>query len=201
MNRTVWETTLPTGQKLQIVHGDLTDERVDAIVNAANPYLRHGGGVAGVIVRRGGAQIQEESNAWVRRHGPVTHHAPAHTRAGNLACRYIIHAVGPVWGEGDEDAKLAAAIAGALRCADELALSSIALPAISTGIFGFPLPRAAEVILSALLDYFAQNRVSGLQQTRLVLLDQSAVDLFVSIWKARLEQSNGQSDQDEETVG
>lgn len=201
MNQTVWETILPTGQRLQIVHGDLTDERVDAIVNAANSHLRHGGGVAGAIVRRGGAQIQAESDAWVHRYGPVLHHTPAYTRAGNLACRYVIHAVGPVWGEGDEDAKLAAAIAGALRRADELGLSSIALPAISTGIFGFPLPRAAEIILSALVDYFAQNRASGLRETRLVLLDQSAVEVFVSLWKARLEQPKEQSGQRQEPGG
>ncbi len=201
MNRIVWETTLSTGQMLRIVHGDLTDERVDAIVNAANSYLKHGGGVAGAIVRRGGAQIQAESDAWVRKYGPVPHHAPAYTHAGNLACRYVIHAVGPVWGEGDEDAKLAAAIAGALQRADELGLSNIALPAISTGIFGFPMPRAAEIILTAVVNYFAQNRASGLQEARLVLLDQSAVDVFVNIWKARLEQPKGQSGQSEEPGG
>lgn len=90
----------PGGQRLEIAQGDITAEDVEAIVNAANAMLQHGGGVAGVISRKGGPQIQEESNAWVREHGPVTHANPAYTRAGRLPFRFIIHAVGPVWGEG-----------------------------------------------------------------------------------------------------
>ena len=87
-------------------------------------YLQHGAGVAGAILRRGGPAIQRESDAWVQRHGPVSHAAPAWTSGGNLACRIVIHAVGPVWGDGDEDAKLAEAVTGSLRLADELGLAS-----------------------------------------------------------------------------
>ena len=87
MNRILVERSLDSGQHLQIVQGDLTQERVDAIVNAANEFLQHGGGVAAAIARRGGAQIQAESDAWVREHGLVRHDAPAYTRAGNLPCR------------------------------------------------------------------------------------------------------------------
>ena len=89
--------TYPSGQRLEIVQGDITGETVDAIVNAANSHLQHGAGVAGAILRRGGYQIQQESLEWVRQHGPVTHAEPAYTSAGKLPCRYVIHAVGPVW--------------------------------------------------------------------------------------------------------
>jgi O-acetyl-ADP-ribose deacetylase (regulator of RNase III) len=161
------------------VQGDLTAEEVDGIVNAANRHLKHGGGVAGAIARRGGPQIQAESDAWVREHGPVLYSEPAYTGAGRLACRYVIHAVGPVWGEGEEDEKLAAAVSGSLRLAESLDLSSIALPAISTGIFGFPMERAARVILRAIQSYLDRNPRSSLKQVRLVLYDPPAVDVFV----------------------
>jgi len=183
MNEVLQERLLPGGQLLQIVRGDLTQEHVDAIVNAANSMLQHGGGVAGVIVRRGGDQIQTESDAWVRMHGPVIHAEPACTSAGHLPCRYVIHAVGPVWGEGDEDAKLAAAIAGSLRLADRLELASIAFPAISTGIFGFPRPRAARIILQEIRIYFTNQRDSGLKQVRLTLFDPETVEAFLQVWE------------------
>ena len=183
------EHTLANGARLQLAQADLTQDAVDAIVNAANSYLQHGGGVAGAIVRRGGAQIQAESNAWVRQHGPVTHDHPAYTSGGTLPCRYVIHAVGPVWGEGDEDGKLAAAVNGALRVADELQLKSISLPAISTGIFGFPKERAAQVILAAIQEYFASHPDSGLQLVRLALFDQPTLDVFTEVWDSFFRQA------------
>jgi O-acetyl-ADP-ribose deacetylase (regulator of RNase III) len=179
------EIVFPSGQTLQLVQGDLTTEAVDAIVNAANRHLQHGGGVAGMIVRRGGRQIQADSDAWVREHGPVSHAEPAYTGAGNLPCRYVIHAVGPVWGEGSEDNKLAAAVTGSLALADRLELRSIAFPAISTGIFGFPKERAAEVIFSTITAYFSQPPASGLQLVRLTLFDQPTIDAFVKVWDTR----------------
>ena len=184
MNLVMLEHTFATGQSLQLVQGDLTQESVDAIVNAANSRLAHGGGVAAAIVRRGGAQIQAESNAWVRQHGPVTHERPAYTNGGSLPCRYVIHAVGPVWGEGDEDARLYAAIRGALRLADQLQLRSIAFPAISTGIFGFPKERAAGVFYAAIRDYFIQDPASSLQQVRLTLFDDPTIQAFQKVWQA-----------------
>jgi O-acetyl-ADP-ribose deacetylase (regulator of RNase III) len=184
MNRVLREKNLLSGALLQLVQGDLTDEQVDAIVNAANSHLRHGGGVAGAIVRRGGEVIQEDSEAWVRQHGAVTNANPAYTRAGNLPCRYVIHAVGPVWGEGDEDAKLAAAFSGALRVADELGLTSLALPAISTGIFGFPKERAAQITLESIQAYFQRRPGSSLKQVRLTLFDPHTVDAFLQVWDA-----------------
>lgn len=180
MNSLLIETKLPSGQTLQLVQGDLTVETTDAIVSAANELLQHEGGVAWSISRRGGAAIQAESDAWVEAHGPVQHDAPAWTSGGNLPCRYVIHAVGPVWGAGDEDAKLAAAVIGSLRAADRLGLSSLSMPAISTGIFGFPKERAARIILSAIREYFAAP--SGLKLVRLVLLDAGTVGAFEKVW-------------------
>ena len=172
------ERSLPGGQTLRLARGDLTQEPTDAIVNAANSQLAHGGGVAGAIVRAGGRQIQDESDAWVRQHGPVRHDRPAITSAGNLPSRYVIHAVGPVWGEGDEPAKLAAAVTGALELAEQRGLLSLALPAISTGIFGFPKDLAAEVILRAITDFAEAHPQSGLQDIRLVLFDQAGAQTF-----------------------
>jgi O-acetyl-ADP-ribose deacetylase (regulator of RNase III) len=183
MNTLLIERTLSTGQILQIVQGDLTTETVDAIVNAANEHLAHGGGVAWAIVRKGGEAIQQESDEWIREYGPVSHSHPAWTSGGLLPAKYVIHAVGPVWGDGDEDAKLAAAVRGSLGVADELKLQSMALPAISTGIFGFPKGRAAVVIFKAIARYFADHPESGVQQVRIVLFDSATIDAFMDVWK------------------
>ncbi len=182
MNTVLVERVLQTGQTIQIVHGDITAEPMDAIVNAANERLQHGGGVAWSISNKGGAVIQRESDLWIRQHGPVPHSHPAWTSGGNLSAKYVIHAVGPVWGDGDEDQKLSEAMTGSLRVADELKCSSIAMPAISTGIFGFPKERAAGIIFSAIEDYFEGTR-SGIKVVRIVLFDQSTVDAFLKQWR------------------
>ena len=183
MNKVLAERNLPTGQTVQIVQGDLTIEEVDAIVNAANEHLQHGGGVAWAISKKGGPAIQKESEAWIRHHGPVPHAHPAWTSGGRLPAKFVIHAVGPVWGDGDEDNKLESVITGSLRLAEELKCSSIALPAISTGIFGFPKDRAAGILFSAIEKYFVDNPSSGLRQVRLVLFDQPTIEVFVNQWR------------------
>jgi len=170
---------LPGKRELQIIQGDITSVPVDCIVNAANEFLQHGGGVAGAIALEGGSEIQRESDRWVEEHGPVPHGKPAFTSAGRLNCQYVIHAVGPVWGSGDEDSKLAAAVCGSLERADELGLSSIAFPAISTGIFGFPAALAAKVMLSGILDYFAAQPDSPLYLVMLVLFDEKMGSVFI----------------------
>ena len=170
------------GHLLQLVQGDITTENVDAIVNAANSALQHGGGVAGIISRRGGPTIQRESNAWVRQRGLVKHAEPAVTGAGDLPCRYVIHTVGPIWGEGQEDAKLADAVRGALTVASNLDLSTLSLPAISTGIFGYPKERAAPLIFTTIEAFFGTHPASSLKQVRLILFDQPTLDVFLSAW-------------------
>ena len=182
MNTILVEKKLSTGQTLQIAKGDITTDEVDAIVNAANEHLQHGGGVAWAIVRCGGDGIQEESDKWIQQHGLVTHSHPAWTLGGALPAKYVIHAVGPVWGDGDEYNKLADAITGSLRVADELKCSSISMPAISTGIFGFPKDRAAGIIFKSIEKYLSENE-SGLKIIRLTLFDQTTIDIFLDTWR------------------
>lgn len=186
MNKVLNEQVLPTGQSLQIAQGDITVEEVDAIVNAANQRLQHGGGVAWAISKRGGPVIQKESDEWIRTKGKVSHARPAWTSGGLLPAKYVIHAVGPIWDERHSpemeekaDAKLREAVNGSLRVADELGLNSIAFPAISTGIYGFPKKRAARVILGAIHTYFQENPSSAIQTIKLVLFDPSTAEAFL----------------------
>jgi O-acetyl-ADP-ribose deacetylase len=188
MNQVLAERVLSSGQTIQIVQGDITIEEVDAVVNAANEHLQHGGGVAWAIAKKGGSTIQKESDEWIRQRGRVAHAHPAWTSGGDLPAKYVIHAVGPVWGDpqnvgtrGDEDQKLSDAVFGSLRVADELSCASIAMPAISTGIFGFPKERAATIIFSTIEDYFDSQR-SGLLIVKMVLLDQETVEVFLKSW-------------------
>lgn len=183
MNTVLAEYILQTSQTIQIVQGDITTEEVDAIVNAANEYLQHGGGLAWAISKKGGTAIQTESDEWVRQHGPVSHSRPAWTSSGLLPAKYVIHAVGPVWGDGDEDNKLKSAVTGSLHVADELKCSSLALPAISTGIFGFPKDRAANIIFSSIEKYFVDNSSSTITTVKLVLFDQPSVEVFIKAWQ------------------
>ena len=183
MNEILLEAPLPNKKAFQIVQGDITTENVDAIVNAANSRLQHGGGVAWSISRRGGKIIQSESNAWAREHGEVSYASPAYTSAGELPCKYVIHAVGPVWGDGEEDAKLVDAISGSLRVASDLGLVSVSLPAISTGIFGFPKELAAKIIFSTIEQYLTQNPASPLQTVRLILYGEADANLYLDFYK------------------
>jgi O-acetyl-ADP-ribose deacetylase len=190
MNSLITERKLSANQTLQIVQGDITLEAVDAIVNAANENLQHGGGVAWAISKKGGPGVQHESDEWIRKHGPVSHTLPAWTSGGLLSAKYIIHAVGPVWGSDGEDQKLSDAVAGSLRVADELKCASISMPALSTGIFGFPKDRAAKIIFNSIEEYFAKHQESNIQQIRLVLFDTDTLQVFVKIWQAHLSSKN-----------
>jgi putative ATPase len=179
MNEVLHTHRRPDGREIKVVQGDITQEEADAIVNAANERLAHGGGVAGAIVRRGGHEIQEESRQWVREHGPVPTGGAAITGAGRLRARYVIHAVGPVWGTGNEEALLASAVRSALALADERGLASVSLPAISTGVFGFPKPLGAKVILRAVQEYLDAHPHSTLREVRLCNIDRETSQLFL----------------------
>jgi O-acetyl-ADP-ribose deacetylase len=140
-----------TGQgAIHLLIADLTDMNVDAIVNAANEHLILGGGVAGAIARKGGPSVQEECD----RIGGTFVGGAVITNAGNLAAKKVIHAVGPRLGEGDEDQKLKNATRNALKLAVENNLHSIAFPAISTGIFGYPMDRCAQIMLTETIAFF-----------------------------------------------
>jgi O-acetyl-ADP-ribose deacetylase (regulator of RNase III) len=171
---------------LELVQGDITALDTDGIVNAANERLAHGGGVAGVISRRGGPAIQRESDAWVRRHGPVTTGSAAITSGGDLKARHVIHAVGPVYDGTPRSAQLlASAVRAALQMADDHGLKSIALPAISTGIFGYPLAEAAQVMLRAAIAYLEED--AGLERVVFCLYGQPAFDVFARELAAQAE--------------
>ena len=182
---TIVEHAFPGGALLALVQGDLTTSPLDAIVNAANAQLQHGGGLAAAIARRGGPAIQQESDAWARQNGLARHDRPAVTGAGHLPCRYVIHAVGPVWGEGDEDRKLAVAVRSALETAASLGLASLGLPAISTGIFGFPKPRAAAITFDAVAAYFEAHPQTPLRRIEVVLLDSPTLEIFQDAFSRR----------------
>jgi putative ATPase len=180
MAERVREHRLPSGQMLTLEHGDLTEARVEAIVNAANAHLAHGGGVAGAIVRRGGRVIQQESDDWVSRHGPAGHDRPALTGAGSLPARAVIHAVGPIWRGGlqAEPAQLRAAYSSALELAHVQGFASVAFPSISTGIFGFPVAQGAQIAVRAALDFFTAHPASPIREVRYVLIDAPTVCVF-----------------------
>ena len=183
MGNVVAEHITDHDQIIRLVHGDLTEERVYAIVNAANTQLVHGGGVAEAIVRRGGVEIQTESRQWMKENGPVSSGGFAITTAGSLPCDHVIHFVGPVWGEGDEDRKLKIAVQTALKAADQLDLAKISLPAISTGIFGFPKGRGADVILEAINQYAKSHGATSLREISITLIDVPTVDVFQESFK------------------
>ncbi|MDH4240395.1 MAG: macro domain-containing protein [Phycisphaerae bacterium] len=157
---------------LELTEGDITEMQTDAIVNAANAQLVLGGGVAGAIRKKGGPEIQQECN----KIGPTFVGGAAITTGGNLKAKYVIHAVGPRMGEGNEDEKLKNATLNSLKVADENHLKSIAFPAISTGIFGFPIQRCAEIMLKTTIDYLKGQ--TGLQRVVFCLFGQESYKVF-----------------------
>ncbi|HXF06166.1 MAG TPA: macro domain-containing protein [Blastocatellia bacterium] len=192
MNQKTAEYRLPTGQTIALVRGDITEEAVDAIVNAANSALAHGGGVAAAIVRRGGAQIQKESDEWVRRHGPVAPGSVALTGAGNLPCRAVIHAVGPIWrgGREGEEETLRSAARSSFTLANEQGFRSLALPAISAGIFGFPVERCARILLETAEEFLRAHPDGALREIRFVLFDAPTHQAFEREFQARFSQTS-----------
>ncbi len=173
------------GKLIRIVHGDITEEEVDAIVNAANEYLKHGGGVAGAIVRKGGYEIQEESD----KIGYVPTGSAAITGAGKLPAKYVIHAVGPIWrgGQNDEDQKLESAVLSSLKIADEKKLKSISFPAISAGIFGFPKERCAKILIDTAVKFLNQNPNTSIEEIRFCLYDEPTLNAFLEEFKSRFQ--------------
>ncbi|MCA1737007.1 MAG: macro domain-containing protein [Actinobacteria bacterium] len=162
---------------IEVAVGDLTSQPVDVIVNAANEYLAHGGGVAAAIVRAGGQVIQDESDQWVREHGPLGAGQAAVTSGGSLPARNVIHVVGPRYREGqDNEGLLTDAVDAALAAAARLGVTSIAFPAISAGTFGYPRAQACRVIVEAIRSWIETN--SGLQRIVLVGYDELAAEDF-----------------------
>jgi O-acetyl-ADP-ribose deacetylase (regulator of RNase III) len=165
---------------LELIEGDITEMDTDAIVNAANSYLKHGGGVAGAIVRKGGQEIQRESDqiGYCPVGGAVI------TGAGRLKAKKVIHAVGPRMGEGNEDEKLRNATLNSLRVAEQNHLESISFPAISTGIFGFPLDRCAKIMLETVITYL--QGTTELKRIVFCLFGRDALEVFQEELQRRL---------------
>ncbi|MBN1560447.1 macro domain-containing protein [candidate division KSB1 bacterium] len=161
---------------VELIQGDITEMDTDAIVNAANGHLAHGGGVAAAIVRKGGEKIQLESNEWIVKYGPVATGSVALTSGGHLKARFVIHAVGPVMGSGDEEDKLYSATKNALELAEQQRLNSIAFPAISTGIFGFPVERCAKIMIRTALEHLQKD--TRLQKVVFCLYDETTWESF-----------------------
>ena len=158
---------------IRLVTGDITERVVDVIVNAANSYLKHGGGVAGAIVRKGGEIIQKESD----KIGFVPVGSSVITTSGRLPCKAIIHTVGPRMGEGDEDTKLRRAVKGSLTLASDRKFKSISMPAVSSGIFGFPKDRCAKILVQEAKKFLANNTTS-LEIIEFCLIDDETTDCF-----------------------
>ncbi|MHC4734012.1 MAG: macro domain-containing protein [Planctomycetota bacterium] len=157
---------------LELIEGDITEMTTDAVVNAANAQLVLGGGVAGAIRKKGGPTIQQEC---YEKGGTFVGDAVI-TTGGNLTAKHVIHAVGPRMGEGNEDEKLKNATLNSLKVADEKNLKSISFPAISTGIFGFPIQRCAEIMLKIAIDYLKGQ--TGLQRIVFCLFGQDSYQVF-----------------------
>jgi O-acetyl-ADP-ribose deacetylase (regulator of RNase III) len=151
------------------VRGNLLEEPVDAIVNAANGLLAHGGGVAGIIARAAGPALQAESDRALTMKGPFASGSAVSTSAGRLAFKGVIHAVGPRQGEGDEERKLEQALAAAFAIAREKGWQSVSFPAVSAGIFAVPPDVCARAYVKA-------ARAAGLSKVRLCLRDQPVID-------------------------
>lgn len=165
---------IQNGKSLQLVKGDITERKVDVIVNAANSYLKHGSGVAGAIVRKGGHVIQEESD----KIGFVLVGLAVMTTAGRLPCKAVIHTVGPRMGEGDEDNKLKNAVRNSLSLASQKGFQSISMPAISSGIFGFPKDRCAEILLSESMKFVDANPHTSLEMIEFCIYDDETLSYF-----------------------
>jgi O-acetyl-ADP-ribose deacetylase (regulator of RNase III) len=163
---------------IELVLGDITDQRVDAIVNAANSSLLGGGGVDGAIHRRGGPAILAECQALRAGHlggGLPTGQAVA-TTAGNLNARWVIHTVGPVFAKREDRSHLlASAYRESLRVADELGAKTVAFPAISAGIYGWPADDAARIAVSTVRD-----AATSVEEVRFVLFSQPMYDEFAA---------------------
>lgn len=177
------EILIDNQTKLKLIRGDITERNVDAIVNAANSYLSHGGGVAAAIVKKGGRIIQDESD----KIGYLPVGNAVITTAGKLACKAIIHVVGPRNGQAKENDKLSLALNNALTLAQQNGFKSISIPAISTGIFGFPKDKCAKILVEESIKFVKHNKsVSGsaLEIIEFCIYDEETLEQFKLVFNA-----------------
>jgi len=168
------------GKRFEVVCGDLLAEPVDAIVNAANGRLAHGGGVAGILSRAAGPWLQKESDRIVQQRGPLPTGSAVITGAGALPFKGIVHAIGPRQGEGDEEARLVRALNAAFEQAQAAGWRSLSFPAVSSGIFAVPLEVCARAYLRAARSWLAGTPAASLKTLRLCLRDQPVIDAVLA---------------------
>lgn len=168
------------GASVTVVQGDITTQDVDAVVNAANTRLQHGGGVAAAIARAGGPTVQRESDTWVEEHGELEPGLAAVTSGGEMPARWVIHVAGPVHEEGSDENEplLRTAVRAALDAAEDVGASSMAFPAISAGVYGYPRDEATAIIADACVRWLADR--GGIDEVRLVGFDQPTADDFAA---------------------
>lgn len=166
---------------IELLDCDITEMDTDAIVNAANSMLIMGEGVAGAIRRKGGLAIQ----AQCLKIGKTPVGGAAITTGGKLKAKYVIHAVGPRWGKGDEDEKLKNATLNSLKLADKNNLKSISFPAVSAGIFGFPIDRCAQIMLRTTIDYLKDQ--TGLKRVVFCLFGKESYGVFENQLKQEIQ--------------
>ena len=167
--------------------GDITSYKVDAIVNAANPFLERGGGVCGAIFRAAGAEELQEECARImaaRNRQPLEHGEAAITSGCRLAAKYVIHAVGPIWEGGDagEERTLEKCYRNILRICAEKGFKEVAIPAISTGIYGFPVERASEIAVGTVGEIVREN--TGELVVRFVCFDEAMLGVYQRVLKS-----------------
>lgn len=168
------------GRLVRVVRGDLTVQAVDAVVNAANAHLQHGGGVAAALARRGGRTVQDDSDRWVAERGPVAPGAAAVTTAGALPARLLVHVVGPRHRPGqDNEGLLRQAVRAALDAARDAGARTVALPAISAGIFGYPPGEAGRAIADEAVAWLTENP-GPVQEVRLVGVEEAVTAAFAA---------------------
>jgi O-acetyl-ADP-ribose deacetylase (regulator of RNase III) len=174
--------------KLSLFKGDITERNVDAIVNAANSYLSHGGGVAAAIVKKGGRIIQDESD----KIGFIPVGNAVITTAGVLPCKAVIHVVGPRNGETKENEKLSIAVNNVLKLAQQNGFKSISIPAISTGIFGFPKDKCAKILVEESIKFVNNNSDSmkALEVIEFCIYDDETLEQFELVFNALSPRDN-----------
>src|SRR4051794_27926259 len=170
--------SLPEGTSILMLVGDITEQQTDAIVNAANSSLLGGGGVDGAIHAAGGPSIVAECIKIVEQHGPLPPGDAVATTAGRLRAAYVIHTVGPIYQDGKhgEPKVLARSYANSLDVAERMCLQTVAFPAISTGVYGYPPEEAAPIAINATFDSLRKAR--QVHEVRFVFFHESMYNIY-----------------------
>lgn len=181
-----------SGTDVVVLAGDITEQRVAVVVNAANEHLKHGGGVAAAISSAGGPQIQAESDRYVEKRGPLEPGEAATTTAGKMRASWVVHVVGPRYsGDRERDERLLRmAVNAALDASAQTGGRTVAMPAISTGVFGFPMEQATHVICATVADWVTSNR-GRLDEVRLIGFNAEAARAFAAGLEAAYGREKG----------